>query len=395
MNKTYLLSIALFLIPAAGLFGLNYLYLRNTGEFLSLQEIVERQQTGSGFCIYGSALHQDTIPYKLAGYAARLPQVTVIGSSLTLQYRERFFRGPFFSLSGTMDNTANGALLPSLLLAQHKPDLLLLGTDVWWFQQDVSPYRRTHLDLSDADRFTLEKVAQPFSWLLQGKISLTEYLRTALRGAPESGPCGIGVFAQERRRGSGPDGSYYYTSAITGEDLQGTSPGFLGQLDEIRENRGHFVYGTGVSQQSMDDFVHMVKELEDAGVTVVPILEPFAPKVFAEMQRHPDAYRYIDALREEFRARGIAVFDFLDPRSIGASDCEFIDGIHMGDVASARLLRALYNSSRDPHVRSLINTQEIDATIKSNAGFAMAKDQRVTNMPETDFLAIGCPKIPR
>src|SRR3989344_5198572 len=99
MHGSYLVKCALFLIPVAGLLGLNYLYLKHAGEFLSLQEIIRRQQADPGFCIYGTALHDDTVAYKVEGYRERAPQVVVAGSSLSMEYRERFFRGTFYSMS--------------------------------------------------------------------------------------------------------------------------------------------------------------------------------------------------------------------------------------------------------------------------------------------------------
>src|SRR4051812_33132955 len=103
MHGSYLLKCALVVFPLAGLLGLNYLYLRNAGEFLPLSAIVREQRENPGFCIYGTALHDDTLAYKLEGYRQVQPDVIVAGSSLTMGYRARFFNSTFFSMSKTID----------------------------------------------------------------------------------------------------------------------------------------------------------------------------------------------------------------------------------------------------------------------------------------------------
>src|SRR3989338_5126068 len=102
MHGSYLAKATLFLLQAAILLVGNFLYLTHTGEFQSLADIISKQQTHPGFCLYGTGLHSDNTAYKIEGYRARHPEIVVAGSSVTMNARERFFRGSFYNMSFTM-----------------------------------------------------------------------------------------------------------------------------------------------------------------------------------------------------------------------------------------------------------------------------------------------------
>lgn len=387
-HRSYLLTFGLCLLVVAGIAGMNALYLRQAGEFLSIAEIVAKQQADPGFCIYGTALHDDTFSYKQETYAVRQPQVVAVGSSLMMELRERFFRGSFYTMGGTMDSIVNGTHAITLLTQEHRPTVLLLGIDWWWFRAGVDPYRRSRPPL-EINRFTPEKIIRPLQWMWSGKLSLSEYLTTAT-GTQEESACAIGVQSKELRRGFAPDGSYYYTSLITGQVP--AEPGFAPELTAIRDATGRFAAGSTLNEDSVRDFVALIQGLQKQGVHTMLFFQPVAPIVWAEMQRHPEQFAYIGALQRSLSEAGIAYENFLDATALGSPDCEFIDGIHGGDVTYARVLRRLYDRETDPTIRSLFAIDTIDATIADNAGLAMEKDPRVTTRPETDFLGLGCEK---
>lgn len=388
-HRSYLLTVGCCLLACAGSAGVNYLYLRHAGEFLSIAEVVRRQQTEPGFCIYGTALHGDTFDYKQEAYAARKPEIVAVGSSLMMELRERFFRGSFYNMGGTMDSVVNGTHSITMLTESHPPAVLLLGIDWWWFRAGVDPYRRSRPP-KETDRFTAEKIFRPFAWLASGKVSLGDYLATAAGTKEQPPACAIGVQSAENRRGFAPDGSYYYTSLVTGREAP--VAGFEPELIAIEGSTGRFEGDAGLNEQSVQDFVALVKGLEARGIKTRLFFQPVAPAVWAEMQRRPEQYGYIDLLLTALSDAGLEYANFLDATALGSPDCEFIDGIHGGDVTYARLLRNLYDRERDAAVRALFGIETIDAVIADSAGLAMSPDPRVTALPETDFLGLGCEK---
>lgn len=194
MFRSYLLKFALFLLPAGILLLLNAMYLVHTGEFLALSDVVRQQRLSSDFCLYGTALHDDTVAYKLEGYSQSQPKILVLGSSLTMQLRERMFTKPFYSMSSTVDTVQKAAVVTEELLKIHHPDVVLLGVDFWWFPAQVQPPQKNHLDV--LPRFTAAKLFKPFMWLYEGKISVSEYIQTAFG---KSTSCHIGIQAKEKR----------------------------------------------------------------------------------------------------------------------------------------------------------------------------------------------------
>jgi hypothetical protein len=292
-----------------------------------------------------------------------------------------------------MDSVVAGESMLTLMLREHKPKMLLLGIDFWWFPAQVQPYQRLLKDPNPAlSRFTMDKLFRPFSWLTNGQVTVSHYFHGILRGRDNDLFCNIGTQALEKRRGFGPDGSYYYTSVIEGKDLTGVSPRFEDEQKDIALGLGHYVHDAEVNTQTVDNLLSLIRETEAAGTKVVVFFQPLAPEIYAEMQKHPEWYSYIPKLLQAFHDRDISYVDLRDPASIGADHCEFIDGDHAGDVAYARVIRAIYDATSDVHVRSLINIENVDSTIRDNTGLSMARDPRVTTSAETDFLGLGCTK---
>ncbi len=78
------------------------------------------------------------------------------------------------------------------------------------------------------------------------------------------------------------------------------------------------------------------------------------------------------------------------PRAFASNDCEFIDGFHGGEVTYARILRAM--ADRWPALLSYVNMERLNAAIRDWQGHALVPDERLTNLPETDFMRFGCSK---
>ena len=77
---------------------------------------------------------------------------------------------------------------------------------------------------------------------------------------------------------------------------------------------------------------------------------------------------------------------------LSASDCEFIDGIHGGDITNARILLRIDEWRRERGLSALARTAELTQMVEGNAGLAMAREVKTSSKPELDFLDIGCKK---
>ena len=86
----------------------------------------------------------------------------------------------------------------------------------------------------------------------------------------------------------------------------------------------------------------------------------------------------------------MTVADFHDPRSLQTSDCEFIDGMHGGDLLYAKMLQEI--ARRDPRLAPYVDEAYIAKVAHDYSDLAMIPKKDITSEPETDFLKLGCRK---
>lgn len=389
--RRYLLLLLLFSAPLFALVLLNFLFLKNSGELLPVETIVSRQQKDPRFCIYGDALRSLTYPYKMEAYGRRKSEVVVIGSSRMLQLRERFFADSFYNFGSAMTNVNEGMdLIEGILRSPHKPRTVIIGTDFWWFNGSFVPpipYRPSPKPVAQFEGYFLFK---PFQWMRDGKITLADYTQTIL-GKEDGKRCNIGIAAIKNRTGFGPDGSHYYGLDKMKPALEEGVEVF-NEVPDVLGNTGRFAWVPSADPVHRETFFRLVDRLRSHGIEVIVVFPPFPSPIVDAMQIDPKRYSVFGELQEELQKKGVSFLDATDPKSIGSSDCEFIDSVHAGDVAAARMLMALDERRRTAGLTPLGNTAALERLVKENAGRAMAKDPRVTDSPEVDFLHLGCEK---
>lgn len=374
--KRFYAGLLLPLLLLALLCGASLLVLVKSGEYLSLDEIITRQEKNGG--LYGSALFQRAFHYKQRLYHHVRPEVVTLGSSRVLQFREDDFSSSFVNL-GSMSDLDELIELSSGVFDAHKPKLIILGVDFWWFhpQAEKAFVNRSAAEVKPAPRDFFE----PFSWLIRDKIS-AENIETLLRGKTPH----IGISAITRGDGYSMDGSYHYTSTLTGT-APSDDPRFLASLAKIKKGEKIYAHGDRISQLQWKKFQELLIRLDERDIPVILLVPPLAPATSAAMSES-GKYKYVADLRwtlERMAAeRNIPYFDFHDASSIGAIDCEFIDGHHGGPVVYQRLLlnMAVANES----LRKAVKLPEIGWNIQNYGGQASLRAD------EKDFLDIGCVK---
>lgn len=390
MFRIYLIKYLLFLLPGGLLIGLNYAFLLGTGELLSLRQVVARQQ--ANFCLYGTALHDDTFHFKLEGYAAKKPDVALIGSSRVMQMRESFFRSSFYNLGGAMNSIGEGAHLVDLMLKLHKPKLILIGADFWWFNDKFSKIAARQSPLPPKPRMRPEFLLKPASLLREGKITFGKYVNI-LTGRSESSRgsiCAMGISAVITHDGFGPDGSYYYSRMLSGKMQEDSDEEFARTIERIKTAGSRFERADHANAEHAARFMELIRSIKEQGIKITVFFPPLAPTVNRALDRYRDQYGYFAELRTILRDAGVDFFDFEDAPFPVSNDCEFVDGFHGGDVTNARMILTM--AEKDAGIRSFVYIPSLEATIKRNQGRASIRDARVMNEEEKDFLKIGCRK---
>ncbi|MDR2850631.1 MAG: hypothetical protein LBV65_01105 [Desulfovibrio sp.] len=357
---------------------------------VAVERAVAAQAKGD-FVLFGSGVSQDFVDYKLRLYEATKPEIAVLGSSRVMQFRGDYFRASFINVGGTAGNLAVLRSTLDGMLAVHRPKAIILGLDFWWFmpQWEPKPFNEEPAT-SGSYNYGFESLKKPWSWLLDGKISLSE-LAAPLTGGFRAGR--YGIMAQQTDDGFGTDGSWYYTAETTGRrhpfDYR-----FEDTLKQVRYGVKAFYWAkrdqTGPSAEHLDAFAEIYCRLKARGIATFVFITPLSGRVQDAMRQNAVAWPHLFLLSEALFARGIDVLDYTDMRAFGSDDCEFVDGFHGGEVAYARILRNM--ADRRPTLLPYVNMARLDAAVRNWKGHVLVPNAQLTQLPEVDFMRWDCPK---
>jgi hypothetical protein len=385
MNKAYLYCYLrfLFLIAPAPVFCFLFLY--QSGEYVNLNTVVEKQINQSGKTIYGSSLHSSNVPlYKINLMNATHPKVIALGSSRVLQFRQHMFLDSFVNLGRVM-NSINEGVYFAKDIAAEKTKIILLGADFWWFNENSQSSSKKYIsNVNQSYHPKLSDVVNVLQWLFNGKISVPEMLKITKSDLHNS----IGLRGAYKD-GFGPDGSYYYTRIITGQ-IFNSDQRFKDTFERIKEGNRRLEYSKEASKQHIENFVNLVENLKGSGSHVIIFFPPFAPTVNNRLHQMGEKYAYFNDLKTKLAENKIRYFDYTDVLPIGSSDCEFIDGFHGGEVTYARILLDI--SQKDARLKKFVDSKSIIRSINRFDKKAFITDKDITHKDEVDFLNLGCKK---
>jgi len=394
MKRPYRVFLGLFFAPIvlALLAGsANWFFLVNAGELTDVDEVVARQQTDGG--LYGTAIYPNVYVYKFAVQMQRRANVVVLGSSRVLSLRQGLFSAKFTNMGRTINYPREADRIVERLLGTYKPDVVLLGIDYWWANGRWPHSLNFENHFEPGARLTPSGLLAPWRWLIDGRIDLAAYWRTVTDsvGRPHGGAPMIGYRAIQYGNGFSAEGAYSYYGTVYGRNPP-EDPAFRNTLARIDAGTAQFRYGDTVAPDRLDELRRAIDRLRRAGVAVITFLPPLAPTVYRAVRARGDRYGYVDKAREVFATLNTPYFDFTDPASIGATDCEFVDGFHSGEVVYARIIQAMMAAPGSP-LTGLVDRNTVDAVIRQRSGHALAWEANKTaDEAEIDFLGIGCDK---
>lgn len=387
--RRFFLTLALLAVVAVGLLLPYSFWWVHAGGDVAVERAVAAQ-AGGNFAIFGSGVSQDFVDYKLRLYAAVKPEIAVVGSSRVMQFRGSYFRRPFVNVGGTAGNLSVLRSTIDAMLRIHRPQAVIIGLDFWWFsagwQKDpFAPEPPT----SGSYVYDLETLKAPWKWLLEGKIGWREFF-APLTGAFRDDR--FGIMAQRSSDGFASDGSWHYTADVTGQqrpfDYQ-----FGDTLKQVRYGIKAFAPAPVLSEEHLDAFAEIYCRLKSRGIQTYVFIAPLSATVLDAMRERQAGYPHLFSLYTALMERGIDVMDFTDPRKFGSSDCEFVDGFHGGEVTYTRILRDLVD--RYHALVAYVDVERINRVLKEWKGHATVYDERVTTLPEVDFMNLSCPKKQR
>lgn len=369
----------------------NYLFLLNAGELTSIEDIIDVQLRRGG--LYGTAIYDNDYAYKLALYGKEKPDIAVIGSSRVLEIRGRYFSTSFVNLGRTVNGPKEAERLIEDMLAIAKPKLVIFGIDYWWFAKGFIGPLSYASHLIQGGELTADGLIAPSKWLFEGRFSPRFFWQTIRNGRPVrvGGFPMFGVNAIKRGAGFAVDGSRYFLGMIYGK-RPADDGRFQDTLGRISNNRGQFRRAEGVDEAQVASLKRVLRRLESEGIPVITFLPPLAPSVLAAMGKYSRGYQYINEVRHQIASISKHNYDFYDPRRLGITDCEFIDGMHPGDVAAARMVERMAEDTTSGLAR-YVDWRTLKTVVREYSGMALADNRfRLPGEREVDFLRIGCAK---
>ncbi len=365
-------------------------FLWRSGELAPVAEIVRQQMAGP--TVYGSAMHEDGFDYKLELVAAAKPAVIALGSSRVLQFRQSFFSSGFINAGRAMNNPEEGLEFMQALAPRHKPKVVIIGADFWWFNPNWRyahrPVRNTSLNIA-----MLHLVE---SWVWDGKVTVADVWRVAVlgeRGNDLTRRPNVGVAAIKRGNGYRPDGSRDYGLRYSGGDPTFDDAGFANSLSRIDRGDSQFEYAGRADRERIAGINRLLEYLTARGMTPIVVMPPLARRVLDKMATRGADYGYFADMGRYAASLKTEAYDFTEPESLGADDCEFVDGFHGGEVVYQRILAEIVRQNPQSVLAAYVDGDELGRSIQAAAGHALTRESAGDYaLAEEDFLKIGCRK---
>lgn len=384
----FILSIVILGIPIV----INLIFLYRSDEISPYSTIIREQLARNG--IYGSAYNGNDLKYKVELVRQVKPDIVVIGSSRAMNVRGFVFTRPFVNCGGVSSNLRESETFVREMLKAHVPKVAVYFVDYWWFnpksEQISNRYNIDETELSFA------KLFPPIDWIESNKLPWQMYRDMILHGRYENEYTSfndLGVFAIRDSSGFRTDGSYFNArSLMRSKGVVSYYWDNIKQIEKGENERVNLGLGNFVKEADVKWFLRTLNLLKEKGVRVIVVFPPVAPLYLKTIRSHTKE-PFVAPLVTRLKKDVSPLYDFTDFESGGVTDCEHLDGFHIGDTASLRLLRAILQRNPDSVLKPYIDRKKLDYYISRYAGHVIIPNRPDKyKMREYDFLGLGCRK---
>jgi len=339
--KKFLIRFTLFALPfvlyLSGTFTIAYY----TGESFSYSSVLDMQESDNNL-LYSPYELEATFSYKVSYLQNYAPEVVILGSSRSLQYRSMFFnrnRDVVYNAGGHTWGLQEMLWMTEYFDSDSLPDVIIMALEQPDFRaQDSFAYRPLPIDPDESslDR-SVAGIANVTSAILGDRMTLSQIL------SPDESR--LGLAALSFGHGFRFDGSFQVAQTI------------LDTLDERRERHrialqeqstSYFSPATAISTHNLGQVENLLQWAIENDIYVIAYFPPFSESIYEGMMASGE-FSYMpessDALTTLFDTYDFPFFDFSNPAWLGAGDEALYDGIHAGEWLYMRIhtemLRAL------------------------------------------------------
>lgn len=314
----YLKTIILVLVPAFIVLGVNGFILLQSGEMQPVSRIAQRIIDEN--YIFESGVHDLKRELNLELIRQRKPAVVAFGSSRPLNFRQEYFRpsAVYNCACMAVPNLTDGLFYADKLLATHRPDVVILSVDFWWFTTPGGV--RPKPLFSGSPPMTFQKLFKPMQLIMDHTISIRQYIQLLRKNNDFTHTTTYGkggLLGIIRGMGTRKDGSF-----LNGIRFTDYANEYYKDWRQILHNPEQYIqkndrYGPGkkIIEDNIRDYAALVRKFHDEGIKVVAVMLPLAPTIHDALSASP-AHRYIFEIAGRIAGFSDEFYDLHNPRLV-------------------------------------------------------------------------------
>ena len=321
--------------------------------------------------IYLTKLSDHNFHLKLAGAKAERPEVLVLGSSRSNQWRSAMFLPYSFYNSGNAIFGLSDFTLFLERMGPPFPKVIIFSLDFFTFNNNWAA-RFSNILHEDIKYEELPLISKKF--FKEAWASPRSILKSPID--PASGVPAIGLFAGNHGIGFRIDGSYQYGWLLNGSIHRATA---TDAIERIRIGEEPFQFANGLDESQVNDFRTFTAFCRRNGISLVGVTMPYLGEVVdvVEQSDRHGIWRQFQgpAFRKVLSEEGVIYFDFGRADTFGGNEEEFVDAFHPSEPAYVRMLLHMLKDKEFRALLPKLSETRLEQKLRNANRFEVFRDE--------------------
>jgi hypothetical protein len=318
---------------------------------------------------YYSRYFFDSSPtrYKLEMAKEKKADILIIGRSTVLDFRSEMFHpfeNRFYNMGFAINTVSDLQSVVNLIRNKeiYQPKIMIIGFDAPIIKTGIFDHVNRIDEPHEDEVYNLKLHFLAYQLILrQLYLSVDSNLSPNINlGFGYLGDCGMGF-----RR----DGSRFDAVAIQ-KSL--AHPGYHddGSLEDLLRTKGYpFDYPYKINDHLFNDFISCLTQLKKLGIKPIIFFPPLSGDFYSFMQKEQSFRIFLNnylSLQNTLTKMGYDIINFKTPKNLGVNDSYMLDGIHPGELLSAKLWLNFLKTKPQSGILKGIDTTYVKKLITSN-----------------------------
>ncbi len=363
-----------FVSPLLILLSLGEWMLWTAGETWPVSKVAGLQQHSQAEILYSrTLLSQQFGIYKLASIRRAEPAIVVVGSSRVMQFRDFMFApldDAFYNAGGMIESASDLDTYADLILAGEvpKPQVLLIGIDIWWFKPKLARASDSRLNDSD-DAYHMGAHIEALKTVSKGKHTAELLTETRRRWQSPQQREWVGFSPALNGSGFRNDGSWQYPAELYRDFVR--SPQFIDResppvVERIRSRSSQFSPTIEYDEHQVKVFKGGLEKLIAHDIEVIAFLPPFSSESLNAIRLHPELQRLLsdceNRLLPQLKRAGVTVVPL---NQMDLSDEYMIDGFHPSEVYVAQIVLEISKQLPSDSILNQVDSKQLNQRIST------------------------------